>query len=64
LLGTSQLRGVEYVEEAINQLKSTFADISITVTPSDRSPFYNMIKYTEDDLVELVSKSDEQISRR
>jgi len=64
LPATSPLRSETDVEAAIDKLKSTFADICITVTPSDRSPFFNMIKHTADDLVELVNKTDEQVSRR
>jgi len=64
LPATSPLRNEADVEAAIDKLKSTSADVCITVTPSDRSPFFNMVKYTEDDLVELVIKSDEQVSRR
>lgn len=64
LPATSPLRDVADVEAAINKLQSTCADICITVTPSDRSPYFNMIKRTSDDLVELVVASEEKVSRR
>ena len=41
LPATSPLRSKSDVEAAIDKLKSTLADICITVTPSSRSPYFN-----------------------
>ncbi|WP_194442535.1 acylneuraminate cytidylyltransferase family protein [Pseudoalteromonas simplex] len=55
LPATSPLRAVKDVEATIDRLKETSADICITVSPSERSPFFNMIKCKdESDFVELV----------
>lgn len=64
LPATSPLRSKSDVEAAIDKLKSTLADICITVTPSSRSPYFNMVKHINNDLVDLVVKNDEQIVRR
>lgn len=44
---TSPLRAVEDVEACLNALDSD-ADMVITVTPSSRSPYFNMVTRTED----------------
>lgn len=64
LPATSPLRSVEDVENAINQLNNTDADICISVTPASRSPFFNMVKLTESGLVELVNKPQGEVVRR
>ncbi|ASU23364.1 acylneuraminate cytidylyltransferase family protein [Vibrio qinghaiensis] len=64
LPATSPLRSVDDVENAINQLKNTDADICISVTPASRSPFFNMVKQTETGLVELVNKPQGEVARR
>jgi N-acylneuraminate cytidylyltransferase len=64
LPATSPLRGVEDVENSINQLNNTDADICISVTPANRSPFFNMVKQTESGMVELVNKPQREVVRR
>lgn len=61
---TSPLRNVGDVENAITQRKNTNADVCISVTHTNRSPFFNMIKKGTDGYVELVNKPREQVSRR
>ena len=64
LPATSPLRDVEDVEAAINKLIATEADICISVTPANRSPFFNMVKQTESGMVELVNKPQGEVARR
>ncbi|NOH84581.1 acylneuraminate cytidylyltransferase family protein [Vibrio sp. 03-59-1] len=64
LPATSPLRGVVDVEAAIEKRCDVDADICISVTPASRSPFFNMVKETQDGLVELVNKPDSDVTRR
>jgi CMP-N-acetylneuraminic acid synthetase len=64
LPATSPLRGVVDVEAAIEQLIKVNADICISVTPASRSPYFNMIKTTDDGLIELVIKPELDVTRR
>uniref|UniRef100_UPI0040489988 acylneuraminate cytidylyltransferase family protein n=1 Tax=Roseivirga sp. TaxID=1964215 RepID=UPI0040489988 len=64
LPATSPLRSVEDIENAINQLSKTDADICISVTPASRSPFFNMVKKTSSGMVELVNKPHGEVIRR
>lgn len=61
---TSPLRCVEDVEAAISKRKQVGADICISVTPASRSPFFNMVKETQDGFVELVCISESDVNRR
>ena len=61
---TSPLRNVEDVESAISKRVTADADICISVTPSNRSPYFNMIKKNIDASVELVNKPDGEVARR
>ncbi|MCQ8877369.1 acylneuraminate cytidylyltransferase family protein [Pseudoalteromonas shioyasakiensis] len=64
LPATSPLRETEDVEAAIYKLKVTVADICITVSPSERSPFFNMVKYRSENLVDIVISGDEIVRRQ
>tara|TARA_Y100000588_G_C14276842_1_gene934776 strand:- start:5868 stop:6563 length:696 start_codon:yes stop_codon:yes gene_type:complete len=64
LPATSPLRSVADVEAAIAKRYKVDADICISVTPASRSPFFNMVKETQDGFVELVSKPDSDVTRR
>lgn len=61
---TSPLRSVEDVESAIAKRLTAGADICISVTPSNRSPYFNMIKKNIDASVELVNRPNGEVSRR
>ena len=63
LPATSPLRSVEDVEAAIKKRSNIAADICISVTPSSRSPYFNMVKENEDGVVELVNKLECEIGR-
>ncbi|NOU51771.1 acylneuraminate cytidylyltransferase family protein [Pseudoalteromonas sp. JBTF-M23] len=64
LPATSPLRAVDDVERAIAKLNDTSADICISVTPANRSPFFNMVKNNLEGFVELVNKPPRNIARR
>jgi len=61
---TSPLRSVSDVDSAIDRWSDAQADVCIAVTPSHRSPFFNMI--TEDDAghSHLLSRAQSEVSRR
>lgn len=63
LPATSPLRLVDDVNAAISKKNNLNADICIAVTPSSHSPYFNMVKLS-DNLVELVNKSDSLTTRR
>ncbi|MBK4727341.1 cytidylyltransferase domain-containing protein [Pantoea agglomerans] len=64
LPATSPLRSIDDVEGALAKLHECDADICISVTPANRSPYFNMVKATTDGLVELVNKPDAELTRR
>ena len=61
---TSPLRSVKDVESAILRRSNIGADICIAVTPASRSPYFNMVKESSNNLIELVNKPANLISRR
>jgi N-acylneuraminate cytidylyltransferase len=61
---TSPLRSVKDVESAILRRSNVGADICIAVTPASRSPYFNMVKESSNNLIELVNKPANLISRR
>ena len=61
---TSPLRSVKDVESAILRRSNIGADICIAITPASRSPYFNMVKESSNNLIELVNKPDNSISRR
>ncbi|MEC4726565.1 acylneuraminate cytidylyltransferase family protein [Shewanella sp. D64] len=64
LPATSPLRSVEDVKSAMHKLHISRADICITTTPSNRSPYFNMIKETESGFIELVNNEGNAVFRR
>lgn len=64
LPATSPLRSVSDVEAAIAKRRKQNADICISVTPANRSPYFNMVKATVDGWVELVNKPAGDVARR
>jgi N-acylneuraminate cytidylyltransferase len=62
---TSPLRSVVDIKKCLNaQVKSRDADVCISVTAANRSPFFNMVSINCDGKVELVCKLDDSLSRR
>lgn len=64
LPATSPLRSESDVSAALEQLAETNADICISVTPANRSPYFNMVKQNADGTVELVNKPSSGVYRR
>ena len=64
LPATSPLRSVKDVELAILRKSNVGADICIAITPANRSPYFNMVKESGNNLIELVNKPTNSISRR
>jgi N-acylneuraminate cytidylyltransferase len=64
LPATSPLRSVKDVESAIYKRSDIGADICIAITPAGRSPYFNMVKKSSNNLIELVNKPANSISRR
>jgi len=64
LPATSPLRSVDDVESAISKCIEDEADICISVTPANRSPYFNMVKIDSVGGVELVNRPESEVSRR
>ena len=64
LPATSPLRSVKDVESAMFRRSDIGADICIAITPASRSPYFNMVKESSNNLIELVNKPANLISRR
>ena len=64
LPATSPLRNVKDVESAILRRSNIGADSCIAITPAMRSPYFNMAKELDNNLIELVNKPTNSISRR
>ncbi len=61
---TSPLRNVEDIKMCIEAFLKGSADIMITVTPSERNPYFNMVKLDEDGHAKLVMDGHEVIHHR
>lgn len=64
LPATSPLRSVVDVNKAIMQRVLCNADSCISVTPANRSPYFNMVKVNEDQTVELMINPLKNVFRR
>jgi N-acylneuraminate cytidylyltransferase len=64
LPATSPLRSTIDVENCLNEFKKGRADFVVGITPSERSPYFNMVKKGEDNQVNLVIQQGEKYSRR
>jgi N-acylneuraminate cytidylyltransferase len=64
LPATSPLRSTLDVENCINEFKKGRADFVVGITPSERNPYFNMVKKGEDNQVNLVIQQGEKYSRR
>ena len=61
---TSPLRESQDIRAALRLLDKSGVDICITVTPSARSPYFNMVRFYDEELVEIVTTHDQEVSRR
>ena len=64
LPATSPLRRVKDVESAILKRSNIGADSCIAITPAMRSPYFNMVKELDNNLIELVNKPTNSVFRR
>ena len=64
LPATSPLRSVKDVESAMLKRSSIDADICIAITPASHNPYFNIVKLSSNNLIELVNKPISSISRR
>jgi len=64
LPATSPLRDLSDIESAINHFHNSAADTCIAISPSSRSPFFNMVKRDATSAVELLNKATRSVSRR
>jgi N-acylneuraminate cytidylyltransferase len=64
LPATSPLRNEQDVQAALDKLESSKTDICISVTPANRSPYFNMVRFNSNDNVEIVIKPEGEVSRR
>lgn len=64
LPATSPLRNESDVISALMQLKDKNADICISITPANRSPYFNMVKELPDGKIDIVIKPEGILSRR
>lgn len=61
---TAPLRSVEDLERCLAEFESGDADVVITVTDANRSPYFNMVKGNPDGTVGLVIPPTHSIERR
>ena len=64
LPATSPLRSINDVENCLNEFKKGRVDFVVGITPSQRNPYFNMVKKGEDNQVNLVIQQVEKYSRR
>ena len=64
LPATSPLRSTIDIENCLNEFKKGKADFVVGITPSERNPYFNMVKKGEDNQVNLVIQQVEKYSRR
>ncbi len=57
LPSTSPLRTKENVLSCLGELQGN-VDIVLTVTPSKRNPFFNMVKFTSDNSIKMISEEN------
>tara|TARA_Y100001968_G_scaffold288903_1_gene291522 strand:+ start:9468 stop:10163 length:696 start_codon:yes stop_codon:yes gene_type:complete len=60
---TAPLRSLNDVEKCLSNLNSK-NDIVISITPSKRNPFFNIVRMGKNNIVELVNQGQKKISRR
>ena len=64
LPATSPLRTINDVENCLNEFKKGRADFVVGITPSQRNPYFNMIKKGQDNQVNLVIQQVDKYARR
>ena len=64
LPATSPLRSINDVENCLNEFKKGKSDFIVGITPSERNPYFNMVKKEKNNQVNLVIQQVEKYSRR
>lgn len=64
LPATAPLRSKEDVQAAMLKLQQTNADICVSITPAQRSPYFNMVRQLPDGLVDIAIKDNGLFVRR
>lgn len=64
LPATSPLRDLKDVEGAIDKRRQAKADVCLSVTPSNRNPYFNMVTTGENGWLKKVCNSDTPLHRR
>ena len=64
LPATSPLRSTIDIENCLNEFKKGRTDFVVGITPSERNPYFNMVKKGEGNQVDLVIQHGDQYSRR
>lgn len=61
---TAPLRAVSDLERCLDEYEKSGADIIVTVTDANRSPYFNMVKVRDDGTVGLVIPPESAVFRR
>ena len=61
---TSPLRAVEDVRAALKKIDGSSSDICISITPANRSPYFNMVQFLPDHSVEILNTAKTTVNRR
>jgi CMP-N-acetylneuraminic acid synthetase len=61
---TAPLREIDDIERCLNEFDKGDADMVITVTDAHRSPYFNMVKVSQDGSVGLVIPASSPVTRR
>lgn len=61
---TSPLRSIQDVANCINEFNKGLADLVLGISPSNRSPFFNMVKKDINNFVDLVMDGETEFTRR
>jgi len=61
---TAPLRAAVDIENCLNKLLLSDADVVITVKPSDRNPYFNMVTIDEAGYANLAAENEKVITRR
>lgn len=61
---TAPLRAIQDVKAAIRQIQTTGADLCVSMTESQRSPYFNMVRQLPGGLVEIAIQNEAKVVRR
>ena len=61
---TSPLRAISDVDKCLDEYEKGGADIIITATEANRSPYFNMVRQNADGLSSLAISPEKTITRR